>query len=1052
MTTSKLGVFCDRLIEAGWLIVVIVTPLYFNSNTDRVMEADKLALVRTLATFMAVAWLIRWLDQRRGARAHESTIRSPWVWPTLSIVIVYLLTTMTAIFPYQSLVGAYFRPQGTYGTLAIIVVFIMILQGVRTRPQLDRLFVAIILTSLPIALYGSLQRLRLDPLMLIGDSSDRVSSTLGNPIFLGAYLIMVFYLTLGKLVNSLHTLRTAQSSSVRTAARLNVALYGLIALAQCIAILFTDSRGPWVGALVGLFVFVIVLALVLRARRLASGLLLTGLVAAVLLAVLNLPNTFLEPVRSAPIIGRLFHIFEGESGSGQVRTQLWQADARLLMENPTIQFPDGTPDPLHMIRPLIGYGPDSMSLVFTQLQMPEPAFSNEDHSHNETWDILLTTGLAGVLAYQLLFLSLFLYGFRRLGLLPTQRERNTLIGLWVGLGMLGVLVALGVGQPKYIGLGLPLGNVAGLLAYLGLRILRGQLPEQGTDESFAGRILLAAVMAGLLAHYVEAQFGLNLVTTQVMFWAIAGILGVLVGRRFDLTEPVPSTAPLRQTPGSRRPAWLGSATSYAFITAVILATLLFEFVVFDNDTRAPLSLLWRAITFDPVLGKTTCAVLALLLVTWAAAVLLSISEMAQSGEYAAPKSRQWLKMGGTVAALSMTLALVFGIGLCIQVGGLPYIPVPVMDAQQTVTLAEQMIGITNYYLYGVFLSVLLTAIALAFGTDHRLPAWSRRWEWVALVPVALATLIWVNTIDLNPIRADVYYKVGRVFEDKNEWDASILLFAHGIRLAPRVDAYSMALGRVLKYRANASKPEPASRFNDQTDLADVLALDEQQMAGLKRLDFLYAAQTMLLHAQDLNPLHLEHTFNLARFYVPELPIDSDAKTKLAEIASRYYAEAIRLSPGNVLLWNEWAGLDLDRQDLDAALAKLEESLRLDPKFNETYMALGNTYSAMKNLDQAATAYRQAIDLKPDAAEAYSKLAFVYYQQDLLPEAIASFHAYIALAPDAPNVWEAHKNLALIYKQTGDLTLAIGELKNAAGLTKGDTQTSLNNLIAQWQAP
>ncbi len=68
MTTSKLGVFCDRLIEAGWLIVVITTPLFFNSNTNRVMEADKLVLVRSLASLMVAAWLIRWLDQRRGVR------------------------------------------------------------------------------------------------------------------------------------------------------------------------------------------------------------------------------------------------------------------------------------------------------------------------------------------------------------------------------------------------------------------------------------------------------------------------------------------------------------------------------------------------------------------------------------------------------------------------------------------------------------------------------------------------------------------------------------------------------------------------------------------------------------------------------------------------------------------------------------------------------------------------------------------------------------------------------------------------------------------------
>jgi tetratricopeptide (TPR) repeat protein len=266
-----------------------------------------------------------------------------------------------------------------------------------------------------------------------------------------------------------------------------------------------------------------------------------------------------------------------------------------------------------------------------------------------------------------------------------------------------------------------------------------------------------------------------------------------------------------------------------------------------------------------------------------------------------------------------------------------------------------------------------------------------------------------------------------------------------------VDAYPMALGRVLKYRANASKPEPASRFSDQTRLQDVLALDVQQMAGLNRLDFLYAAQTMLLHARDLNPLYPEHTLNLARFYVPETPMDSDAKVKLAELAGRYYAQAIRLSPGNVLLWNEWAVLDLDRQDPDAALVKLAESLRRDPRYGPTYVALGNAYGAQKDLERAAQAYRQALDLQPDLAEAHSRLAFTYYQQGQLTQAAQAYSRYIELAPRASNVWEAHKNLALIYKQMGDLTNAVVQAQTAASLAPEEAQSQLQTLVEQLRA-
>jgi len=224
------------------------------------------------------------------------------------------------------------------------------------------------------------------------------------------------------------------------------------------------------------------------------------------------------------------------------------------------------------------------------------------------------------------------------------------------------------------------------------------------------------------------------------------------------------------------------------------------------------------------------------------------------------------------------------------------------------------------------------------------------------------------------------------------------------------------------------------------------------MAGLNRLDFLYAAQTMLLHARDLNPLYTEHTLNLARFYVPETPIDSDAKVKLAELAGRYYAQAIRLSPGNVLLWNEWAVLDLDRKDPDAALVKLAESLRRGPRYGPTYVALGNAYAAQKDLERAAQAYRQAIDLQPDLAEAHSRLAFTYYQQGQLAQAAQAYSRYIELAPRASNVWEAHKNLALIYKQIGDLAQAFDEARLAVSLAPSEFTQQLTDWAAQMNAP
>src|SRR4051794_31438402 len=55
---SRLSVYAEKIIEAGWLAVLIVAPLFFNPYSDRVFNLSNVALVRTLALVMLAAWLI----------------------------------------------------------------------------------------------------------------------------------------------------------------------------------------------------------------------------------------------------------------------------------------------------------------------------------------------------------------------------------------------------------------------------------------------------------------------------------------------------------------------------------------------------------------------------------------------------------------------------------------------------------------------------------------------------------------------------------------------------------------------------------------------------------------------------------------------------------------------------------------------------------------------------------------------------------------------------------------------------------------------------------
>ncbi len=111
--------------------------------------------------------------------------------PALAYIAVHILSTIASVFPQASLYGGYVRQQGTLSVLAYIGLFFILAFNLRRREQLERLITVILVTSLPSALYGIVQKFGIDPLPWMGNVEARVASTMGNAIFIAAYLIMV---------------------------------------------------------------------------------------------------------------------------------------------------------------------------------------------------------------------------------------------------------------------------------------------------------------------------------------------------------------------------------------------------------------------------------------------------------------------------------------------------------------------------------------------------------------------------------------------------------------------------------------------------------------------------------------------------------------------------------------------------------------------------------------------------------------------------------------------------------------------------------------------
>jgi tetratricopeptide (TPR) repeat protein len=1091
---TRLGKWCESVIEAGWLAALIIVPLFFNVYSARVFEPDKLSLLRSIALVMALAWLVKGIEhallrsEPLPAGPPQGTSRpsvpggllgTPLVLPTLVLVLAYLVSTAFSLAPRISWWGSYQRLQGTYTTLSYIVIFFLVLGHLRRREQLERLTFVIILTSLPISVYGIVQHAGMDPLPWGGDVETRVASNMGNSIFVAAYLILALFLTVEQLLRATRRMLAAGGGM---ADAVRAGCYLFIIVAQLLCILYTKSRGPWLGLLAGLYIFVLLVLIALGRqskafRRLWLGWIAVSLVGVGFLVAINLPNTPLSGFKALPYIGRLGQVFELDRGTGRVRTLIWEGVLDLIVPHEPLVYPDDGADRFNALRPVVGYGPEAMWVAYNRFYPPDLAHyearnASPDRSHNETYDALVISGYFGFAAYIALFTSLFYFALRWLGLIRSRRQLWIFLGLWFGTGLLSALgFRVADGGWRLFGVALPAGMILGFVVYVTLATLRGSKAEG--SSSMRRSLLVITLLATIVAHFVEIHFGIAIAATRTYFWVLAAVL-VVVGLEWlplqegaqSTTEPThaasgpsskrgrrrrPSRAPTRVPERSARLQTLGTVLVYSLLVALMLFTLVYDYV--HNDQSLPGSgaaeIFWNSLTtrLDGNARVKDLAVLTVVLGTWLVGVMLSLAAAGDQRSVGGNRAYAWL---GPAAASSVIVSL--GVFLCfglIQAGRL----------RQALSTPDHIANHITVYYVGAFVLLLLIGTAIWWQGPLPFRRWSRSAGASALAGCIGAALIavFIAAVNVSLVKADVYYKMGQNFDNAGQWETSIALHSKALEIAPDEDYYRLFRGRAE------------------------LELAKQAEDPARRNALLEAGLQDLARARELNPLNTDHTANLGRLYRAwgELSSDADERNQKLQQSLRYYEQAISLSPNSAHLYNEYGlvyqvlgendkaeeqygrSLSLDQDYVQTyfilgefyrvqarrqeAVEAYTHAVRCTPRSVEDYCAQGDSYSHLGRYEEAEEAYRRAVTRDTRSARGHSGLGYAYAQLGRLPEAIAAYERVLELAPD--DLYST-RNLALLYQELGNLEKALQYAYAARDLSSESERPLVDSLIEQ----
>lgn len=367
---------CDLVMRQSLYVLIFALPLLFTQATDEWFSVPKVTLLRTLTILALVAWGIKAIRSgelkvaRTGLELHIAAYLGANV-----------AATLHSISPTLSLYGLHFRQDGLFTVLIFLLLPLLAVNVFSERGQVRRAMELQVLGGSLISVIGVLQHLGFRVLGLDPNYfGRRVFSTLGNPDFLGTYLVLTAPLAVGLLL----TAGTWRRRCLWAAA--------LLLLVTCL--LYTFTRGAWLGA--G-FAFLGIAALSWR-QLLRQKFWLLG-VAMVMVGVLVAAEwNLVGPLRQAApdsgatpdlpsVTQAVGSMAELGSGTAEVRLLMWRGSLSLIAENP-----------------LLGTGLNTFMPAFSRYAPVEYARGEglerfPDKAHNDFLNTAVTMGLVGLGSY-----------------------------------------------------------------------------------------------------------------------------------------------------------------------------------------------------------------------------------------------------------------------------------------------------------------------------------------------------------------------------------------------------------------------------------------------------------------------------------------------------------------------------------------------------------------------------------------------------------------------------------------------------------------------------
>ena len=240
-------------MEGIWLAAILAVPLIIAPQDSMIFhyQLPKIVLLRGMVSLLVVLWLLRWLSTPPSPVASDKPEVSlgwkpfrNWISDqpvrlislgALIFVCLNVLSTVFSVSPGISAWGGFKAPDGygLHNVAMFVVLFLVLAKNLSSRAQVWRLLAAVAVSGGIVGLIAVAQRINAITAGAPPNITDGVASTLGDPLGLGAYLVLTIPVAVG-----LAAIRISKSFSFG-----EQALWTLLIAVQMMALAFSLSLG-----------------------------------------------------------------------------------------------------------------------------------------------------------------------------------------------------------------------------------------------------------------------------------------------------------------------------------------------------------------------------------------------------------------------------------------------------------------------------------------------------------------------------------------------------------------------------------------------------------------------------------------------------------------------------------------------------------------------------------------------------------------------------------------------------------------------------------------